>query len=135
MFSGLAFLSLSAALVSLNIFFSLIENDLELLSFGRELVIAIVASLIEGASIWVVATYLPMGGRALILPALVVGCIYKVAHYQDWSHYDIFALLTFQLVIAGIACCLLFGHFSAAFTISLLFFICLAAIYVFAKGL
>ena len=134
-FWALAFLSLCAALVLLSIFFSLIENDLALHSVGNEAAIAAVASLIEGASVWVVVTYIPFGGRALFLPALVVAIVYKLAHLEDWSFYEIFALLMFQLVLGAMVTCLLFGHFSAAFGILFVFFICLAVIFAFMKGL
>ena len=132
---ALAFLSLGAALFFLNIFFSLIENDLTLLSLGKEAAIPAIASLIEGASVWAVATYLPMAGRALFIPGLMVALLYKIAHYQDWTHYDVFALLMFQLIIVAVGCCLFTGQFSMALTILFFFFVCLAAIYVFAKGL
>jgi hypothetical protein len=134
-FWALAFLSLCAALVLLDIFFGLIENDLTLHNLGKEVAIAAVASLIEGASVWVVVTFIPLGGRALLIPALIVAIIYKVAHFEDWSHYEIFALLMFQLVIGAFGACLLFGHFSAAFIILFVFFICLAVIFAFMKGL
>ena len=134
-FWALAFLSLCAALALLNIFFSLIDNDLTLHSVGKEAAIAAAASLIEGASVWVVVTFIPLGGRALFLPALIVAIIYKLAHLEDWSFYEIFALLMFQLVMAAIVTCLLFGHFSAGFGILFVFFICLAVIFAFMKGL
>ena len=119
----------------MNIFFALIENDLTLHSLGREAVIAAVAALIEGASVWVVVTFIPQGGRALFIPALVVGIIYKVTHLEDWSRYEIFALLLFQLIIAFFGACLFFGHFSVAIIILFVFFICLAVIFAFTKGL
>ena len=134
-FWALAFITLCAALALLNIFFALIENDLELLSLGRETSIAAVAALIEGASVWVVATFIPGAGRALFIPALVVGVIYKVAHYEDWSRYEIIALLLFQSVIAMFAGCLFLGNFTAALGLLLLFTVCLTVTVVFMRGL
>ena len=133
-------MTLCLALLLLAVFFALIENDITLRSLGSEAAIAAVAALIEGASVWVVVTfipgaYVPIAGRALFIPALIVGIIYKVTHLEDWSHYEIFALLLFQLVIAGFGGCLLFGHFSTAFTILVVFFICLAVTVAFMKGL
>ena len=121
----------------LNIFFALIENDIALHSLGKETAIAAVAALIEGASVWVVVTCIPLGlaGRALFIPALIVGIIYKVTHLEDWSHYEIFALLLFQLVIAAFGACLFFRHFSTAFTILVVFFTCLAVTVAFMRGL
>jgi hypothetical protein len=137
---ALAFVTLCLALPLLAIFFALIENDITLHSLGKEAAIAAVAALIEGASVWVVVTFVPaayvaIAGRALFIPALIVGIIYKVTHLEDWSHYEIIALLLFQLVIAAFGACLLFGHFSAAFIILFVFFICLAVTIAFMKGL
>ncbi len=137
--ASLAFVTLCAALLLLNIFFALIENDLVLHSLGKEAAIAAVAALIEGASAWVIVTFLPLGGpfivSRLFIPALIVGTIYKVTHLEDWSRYDIMALLLFQLIIAAFGACLFVGHFSAAFIILVAFFICLAVTYAFMKGL
>ena len=99
---ALAFVTLAVALPLLAIFFALIEDDLALRSLGKEATIAAVASLIEGASVWVVATFIPLAARALFLPALIVGLIYKVTHPEDWGRYEIIFLLSFQLVIAAI---------------------------------
>jgi hypothetical protein len=137
---ALAFVTLCLALPLLAIFFALIENDITLHSPGKEAAIAAVAALIEGASVWAVVTFVPpayvvIAARALFIPALVVGVIYKVTHLEDWSHYEIIALLLFQLVIAAFGACLLFGHFSAAFIILFVFFICLAVTIAFMKGL
>jgi hypothetical protein len=137
---ALAFVTLGAALLLLNIFFALIENDITLHSLGKEAAIAAVAALIEGVSVWVVVTLVPpayvvFAGRALFIPALLVGIIYKATHLEDWSHYEIFALLLFQLVIAAFGACLLFGHFSTAFTLLIVFSICLAVTVAFMKGL
>jgi hypothetical protein len=137
---ALAFVTLCLALLLLAIFFALIENDITLHSPGKEAAIAAVASLIEGASVWAIVTFVPpayvvIAARALFIPALVVGVIYKVTHLEDWSHYEIIALLFFQLVIAAFGASLLFGHFSAAFTILVVFFICLAVTVAFMKGL
>jgi hypothetical protein len=137
---ALAFVTLCLALLLLAIFFALIENDVTLHSLGKEAVIAAVAALIEAASVWVVVTFVPpayvvIASRALFLPALIVGVIYKATHLEDWSHYEIIALLLFQVVIAAFGACLLFGHFSAAFTILAVFAICLAVTVGFMKGL
>jgi hypothetical protein len=136
---ALAFLTLCAALVLLNIFFALIENDLALLSVGKETAIAAVAALIEGASVWVVATFLPPNGpfiaARLFIPALIVGIIYKAAHLEDWSRYEIFALLLFQLIIAAFGGCLFLGQFTTAFVILFVFAVCVAFTVVFMRGL
>src|SRR5215472_12733470 len=133
-FWALAFVTLAIALVLLSIFFALIEDDLALQSAGKEAIIATVASLIEGASVWVVVTFIPLGARALFIPALVVGLIYKITHLEDWGRYEIILLLLFQLVISAIGASLMSGHFAAAFGILLVFAICLAVTIAFMRG-
>ena len=137
---ALAFVTLCLALLLLAVFFALIENEIELHSLGKEAATAAIAALIESASVWAIVTFFPpayvaIAGRALFVPALVVAVIYKLTHLEDWSHYEIFALLLFQLVIAGFGACLLFGHFTAAFTILAVFLMCLAVTVAFMRGL
>jgi uncharacterized membrane protein YhaH (DUF805 family) len=134
-FWALAFVTLAMALFLLSIFFALIEDDLTLLSAGEEAIIAGVASLIEGASVWVVVTFIPLGARALFIPALLVGLIYKVTHLEDWGRYEILLLLLFQLVISAIGAILIFGHFAAALGILVIFAVCLAVTIAFMRGL
>ena len=123
------------ALLVLNVFFALIEDDLTLQSLGKEALIAAVASLIEAASVWVVITFIPLGARALFVPALIVGLIYKITHLEDWSHYEIILLLLFQVVIAAVGASLLSGHFAAAIGILFIFAVCLAVTVAFMRGL
>jgi len=79
----LAFLTLGAALVLLNLFDSLIGNDLTLLSTGQEAVIPGLTSFIEGGSVGLVITFVPTAGGALIVPAIVVAIIYRLAHQSS----------------------------------------------------
>ncbi len=134
-FWALAFLTLSTALVLLSIFDGIIGNDLELHSARKEAVIAGFASLVEGGSVWLVVTFVPLAGRALIVPALIVAIFYKLAHLTEWSRYDVIMLLMFQLVIAGLAGSLLVGQFQAAFIILLVFASALAVVAFFARGI
>ena len=134
-FWALAFVTLAIALLLLSVFFALIEDDLTLQSAGKEAIIAAVASLIEGASVWVVVTFIPLGARVLIIPALIVGLIYKVTHLLDWGRYEIILLLLFQLVLSAISAILILGHFAAALGILFVFAVCLAVTIVFMRGL
>jgi membrane protein YqaA with SNARE-associated domain len=114
-----AFVTLALALMLLNLVWALIDYDLALHNLSQEIFIAAVASLAEGGSVaalimLIPANYLPMATRALFIPAIVVGLIYKTTHYLDWSRYEIFLLLIFQLIIIGCSLCLLAGHFGAA---------------------
>jgi hypothetical protein len=133
-FWALAFLSLCMALVSLNVFYDLIGDGLELLSLGKELVIAGIASLVEAASLWLVVSFVPAAARAMIIPAMVVALIYKAAHLEDWSRYEILLLLLFQIVIGCVGACLFFGRFEAAAIILIGFGIVLAVIAGFARS-
>ena len=76
-FWALAFVTLGAAVVLLNIFDDLIDNEIVLLSLGKEAALAGVASFIEAGSVWVVVSFIPLASRALIFPALVVALIYN----------------------------------------------------------
>ena len=139
-FWALAFLSLAATVVLLNIFWNLIEQDLCLKTFGRELAIAAVASFVEAASLWLVIVFFPdatagMISRIIFIPALIVAVIYKISHLEDWSHYEIIGLLLFQLIIVLIGASLLTAHFKMAVTILLIFGATLAAIAAFMRGL
>jgi len=116
-----AFVSLSVSLVLLNIYYSIIGNDLTLRSLGQEALIAGIASLIEGAAAWVVFSFIPSATRAMFVPALIVAIIYKVAHLEDWSRYDLMLLLLFQLVIGCCGGCVFFGHFQPAIIILAVF--------------
>ena len=132
----LAFASLGGALVSLNIYFSSINNGLEFRSVKSEIFIAVLCSLIEAAAFWLIVTYASMAAsRAMILPALIVALIYKVAHYQDWARFDIFMLLLFQVIIALVLASLFLGQFAAALLILVGFGFVLGIIAFFAESL
>ena len=107
----LAFVTLGAAVILLDIFDGFMEGDLILLSAGKEAAIAGLASFIEAGSVWLVLTLIPSAGRALIIPALIVALIYKIAHLEDWSRYDVLMLFLFQGVLIAVAACLLAGQF------------------------
>ena len=132
---AVAFLTLGMAVVFLNIFYGLIGNDLELRSGGSEALIAGVASLVEAASIWVVISFVPLAARALIVPVIIVALIYKIAHLEDWSRYDVFMLLIFQGVIGCFGVSLIFGHFQTAIIVLVGFVVFLTVIASFAKSL
>ena len=134
-FWALAFVTLAAALVLLNIFNGLTDNDLTLHSAGKEAVIAGVASLVEGGSLWLGVTFVPSAARALIIPAIIVALIYKLGHLEDWSRYDIGMLLMFQGVLCAVIVCLFAGQFQAALIVLLVFAFALAVIAAFLRGL
>jgi hypothetical protein len=120
-FWALAFLSLCLAVLLLNIFWSFVDDGLFLNSLGHELATAAIASLIEGASVLTVLTFVPAAARALIIPALMVGLLYKITHLEDWGRYEIFCLLLFQLVISIIGACFFIGQFGMAMIILVIF--------------
>ena len=139
-FWTLAFVTLCAAVALMSIFYGLIENDLELHSLGKEAVIAGIASLIEGAGVWLVVLFIPvayraLGLRALIIPAIIVALIYKIVHLEDWSRYEVLLLLMFLVVIGNLVASFIFGHFEAAIIVLGGFGLVLAVIAGFAKSL
>jgi hypothetical protein len=136
-FWSLAFVSLCATLVLLNVFWDLIGQDLCLKTLGKEAVIAGIASFIEAIGLWLIVTFInsPLGMRAMIIPGLMVGVIYKIAHFEDWSRYEIICLLMFQLVVVLVGACLLLAHFGTAIIIAIIFGIVLAVIVGFLRGL
>jgi hypothetical protein len=112
-----AFATLCISVVLLDIYSDLIDSDMTLNGIRAELVTAGAASLVEAGSVWTVLTFIPSAARALILPALIVGLIYKLTHLETWTRYDVLLLLGFQAVIAGSAGALVFGHFLTAFAL------------------
>jgi hypothetical protein len=134
-FWALSFVTLAAALVLLNIFNGLTDNDLTLHSAGKEAVIAGFASFVEGGSLWLVVTFVPAAARALIIPAIIVALIYKLGHIEDWSRYDVSMLLLFQGVLGAVIVCLFVGQFQAALVILLVFAFALTVIAAFMRGL
>ena len=132
---ALAFATLCSALVLLNIFDSIIGNDLVLHSLGKEAAIAGFASLVEGGCFWIVVSFVPAASRALIVPALIVALIYKIGHFEDWGKFDVFMLLAFQLAISFFAASLLGGYFQRAVIILVAFAAILAVVASFTKDL
>lgn len=135
-----AWITLCAAVVLLNIFGSVVESDMELLSLGKEAAIAGVASFIEALGVWLVVlvidpAYRALGLRIMIIPILVVGLIYKVTHLESWSVWEAGLLLAFQLGIGCVVASLIAGHFLAALMVVVVFGISLAVIIAFAKSL
>jgi len=134
-FWALAFVSLCVTLVLLNIFWDLIEQDFCLQTLGKEAVIAGVASLVEAIGLWLLLPLGPMGMRGMIIPGLIVGVIYKVAHFEDWTRYEIICLLMFQLIVTIIGAGLLTAHFAMAIITLVVFTVTLAIIASFVRGL
>jgi hypothetical protein len=71
----------------------------------------------------------------MIVPALVVALIYKVAHLEDWGRFEILLLLVFQIVIGCLGVSLFFGHFQTAMIILFVFAAVLAVIAGIARSL
>ena len=133
LFWALAFLSLGIALVCLNIFSNLIGDGLDFLSLGKETAIAAIASLVEAVSVCLLITYVPAAIRAMFFPALVVACIYKVAHYEDWNRYEIILLLLFQVAVGCLGACLFLGQFRLSMVVVFWISVVLIIVAFFAK--
>jgi len=131
----LVFVSLGLALVALNVFYAVIGNDLSLRSLGQEAVIAAIAAVIQAASIWLVLSYVPAAGRALIFPGMMVVFLYKLAHLEDWSFHDAAFLMMFQIVLIGVGVCLILGHVGAGLLLLAIVAIILSLLGSFLKDL
>jgi hypothetical protein len=132
---ALAFLTLSAAIVLLAFLCASVENDLELLSFRKEAIIAGIASLVEAAGVWSIVwlihpDFRVFGLRAMIVPLLIVAVIYKITHLENWSRYELFLLLLFQAAIGCVIASLMLGHIGTA----MILLACFAAILVLVIG-
>jgi hypothetical protein len=139
-FWAFGFVTLCAAVALLSIFGGVIKSDLELLSLGKEAVIAGIASLIEAAGVWLIvlfisAMYRGLALRAMIVPLIIVVLIYKVAHLESWSTFEAGLLLAFQVVIGCLMASLISGHFLAAIMVMVGFGIVLVVIAAVAKSL
>ena len=132
---ALAFLTLALALTALNLIWAAIDYDLALHSLGKELFIAALAALVEGSSVAVVLLFIPTAARALFIPAIIVALIYKIAHFEDWSRYEVCLLLAFQLLITGFGLCLLSGFFAVAFVVLGIFIVVCGIIIAVGKSL
>jgi len=132
---AVAFLSLAMAVVLLNIYFGFIGNDLELRSAGKEAAIAGVASFVEAGSLWLILSFAPGALRAMILPVIVAALIYRFAHVEDWSGYDAFMLLAFQVVLVFVGISLMYGHFQAAIVLWVGFILFLAVVAAIARSM
>ncbi len=137
---AIAFLTLSVAVVLLNIFCNAIESDMELLSAGTEAIISGFASLIEAVGVWLIVLFVPvefraLGLRAMIVPLIIVALIYKIAHLESWSILEIGLLLAFQIAVGCLVATLISGHFGTAIMVVVFFGFALAIIASFAKSL
>ncbi len=139
-FWAVAFITLCLAVPLLSIFGDVIESDLELLSLGKEAIIAGIASLIEAVGVWLItlfidARYHGIALRAMIIPVIIVVLIYKIAHLESWSIFEAGLLLAFQIVISCFVVALISGHFGVAVMIVVIFGIILAVIAALARSL
>ena len=129
---ALAFASLLGAVLLLGAFASLVESDAELKTWGKELLLAALASLIEAVTLWLVVVCLPastraLGLRILILPALIVLILYKLCHLT-WNRYESVLLLLFQVGLGCALASLVTGHLLAAAAVLLVLGVAVAAI-------
>ena len=134
-FWAIAFVTLCLALLALNIYSNAIDYGLTLNSAGKEAALAAVCALIEAASVWGVATYVPTATRALFIPFMLIALIYTLAHLEDWNRFDGVIVLVFQLAIGGFLVCLFTGNIGAALLIAAVFAGVLVIFGSFAKGL
>ena len=113
---GLALVTLSLTLVLLSLFCRFIDSDLDLHGLRKEIVIAFVASAVQGAGFWFSASLFPGNPfRRLVIPSLSVGIIYYLAHLEDWSGYEVGGILYFQSALLATGALLFSGEIKIAF--------------------
>jgi hypothetical protein len=139
-FWAIAFLSISLAVTLLSIFGGVIESDMELLSLGKEAMIAGIASLIEAMGVWLIVLLIPVMSRglalrAMIIPLIIVALFYKIAHLVSWSTFEAGLLLAFQVAISCLIASLISEHFLAAIKVVAVFGIILVLVGAFSKSL
>lgn len=135
-FWALSFITLCLALVLLNLFFDLVDCDLELHSFGKEAVIAGLASAVQGAGYWFSASLFQGDpSHRLVIPGVIAGFIYWIAHLEDWSGYEIGGIAFFQMAILITGICLVDGEFKLAAVVLGVFAVALGVIAGIAKSL
>ncbi len=128
---ALAFVTLCVALVALHAFYRLVDSDLHLHAWPKEVVVATVASFFQGAGFW--ASALLFHGDAfrrpvLLIPFTISGLVYWMTHLNDWSGYEIGGIALFQAVLAGLFLCMYSAQYKLAVLIAGGFAICLMAI-------
>lgn len=111
---ALAFVTLCLAVLLLAVFWSLIGQDLDLHTVGKEAGVASAAALVEALGLWLISHFAPKAGMAILFPAVVVALIYKTSHAEDWHRFEIICLLLFQSVLAATGATLVLGHFATA---------------------
>jgi hypothetical protein len=116
-FWALAFVTLSAALVILNLYCSFLGNEIIFRTLGQEAIIAGIASLVEAAAAWVILSFVPAAIRAMFIPGLIVAIIYKIAHLEDWSRFHLVLLFLFQIALGAVGACFYLGRVATGFMI------------------
>ena len=132
---ALAFGTLGAALVLLAAYYRLLDSDLDLQTIGKEFWIAAIASLLQGAGLWLVLSLISTGRGLAIIPAAAVAIVYKLGHMEDWGLYEVFGLFVFQMVILSTLASLIEGQFGTAAITVTAFVACVAFIAGIVKGI
>jgi hypothetical protein len=119
---ALAFVTLSAALVLLNLFCGFIDSDIHFHSVSKETLVAGVASAVQGAGFWFSASlFQGQPFRRMVIPGVIVAIIYWLTHLPDWSGYEVGGIAYFQMALLAIGFCLLRGEIQLAVMILGLF--------------
>ena len=115
----IAFVALGGAVLLLKLFYFLIDSDLELLSLSKEALLAGIASAAFGAGSWLMSSLPGQArtgtGHVMLIPALVVLFLYKLAHLRGWSTMEFVLLFLFQFGLWIIIALMLAGQFRAGF--------------------
>jgi hypothetical protein len=133
---ALAFVTLSAALLLLNLFCRFIDSAIDFHSVGKEVLVAGVASAVQGAGFWFSASlFQGQPFRRLVIPGVIVASIYWLTHLPDWSGYEVGGIAYFQIALLATGLCLFRGEIQIAVIILGLFIAGLIIIAGIAKSL
>jgi hypothetical protein len=131
---AVAFGTLGAALVLLAAYYRVLDADLGLRTIGKEFWIAAIASLIQGAGLWLFLSLVPGVRVLLIIPAAAVAVVYKLGHMEDWGLYEGFGLFLSQVFIVSALRSLIAGQFGMVAITLTIFGVCVAFIAGIVKG-
>jgi|ERR1043166_5379252 hypothetical protein len=95
---ALAFVTLSLAVVLMDLYYRLIDFDLDLRGPRKEAIIALMSSAVQGSGFWLSASLFNGDAfrRINAIPALIVALIYWATHFKDWSGYEVGGIAYFQ---------------------------------------
>lgn len=135
---GLAFITLCAGLVAVDVFYRFIDSDLELHGWRKEAAIAGIASMFQGVGFWFSASLFhgdAFRRPVLVVPFAFVAFVYWIGHLDTWDGCEIGGIALFQAMILSMGLCLYTGQFKLGIIIFAVFALGLGVIASIARSL